>query len=93
MRLKPNEINYIKKTVLSYDSKAKIYLFGSRVDDHLQGGDIDLLVLTTKLSLDDKLAIKLKLYDYLGEQKIDLVLANDTTQPFVRGAIAEGIEL
>ena len=58
MRLRELEKKSIVKTIKAVDPEAKIYLFGSRVDDNRRGGDIDLLIITDKLTYDDKLAIK-----------------------------------
>ncbi len=92
-RLTEAEIQIIKKTIQSFDSKAQIYLFGSRVDADKKGGDIDLLVLSQQLTYEDKLTIKLRLFEQLEEQKIDIVLAQDTTDPFVLIALKQGIML
>ncbi len=93
MRLQQTEEEAIKSTIKALDAEAKIYLFGSRADDAKRGGDIDLLIISTKLTEQDKRTIRLGLYEQLGEQKIDLVLAQDASQPFVRIALAEGVEL
>lgn len=93
MRLKDYEQAAILSTVKNLDNNARVYLFGSRVDDAKKGGDIDLLVMSGRLTSNDKRAIKIKLYELLGEQKIDLVLAADDSDPFVKLALATGVEL
>lgn len=93
MRLKESEISIIKEAIISLDQSAKIYLFGSRVYDDKKGGDIDLLIFSRKLTNRDKSRIRINLYDKIGEQKIDIVLAKDLRNPFVRIAIKEGILL
>ena len=93
MRLKEEEINVIKQTILEFDANAKIYLFGSRADNAKKGGDIDLLIFSTKIDSDTKRMIKLRLYDKLGEQKIDILVAKDTKKPFVRIALEKGVRL
>lgn len=94
MRLKPEEIDAIKSTIQNLDREATVFLFGSRVDDSKKGGDIDLLVLSSKLSGGDaKRAIKKELYPLIGEQKIDIVLASDTSDPFVQLALKTGVKL
>ena len=72
------EIKTIKQTVLALDCHAKIHLFGSWVDNSNKGGDIDLLILSQKLNYDDKLLLKMQLFEQIGEQKIDIVIAEDT---------------
>jgi len=42
MRLTAKEIKAIVSTFESIFKEGKIYLFGSRTDDMLKGGDIDL---------------------------------------------------
>lgn len=68
-------------------------MFGSRVDDNKKGGDIDLLIFSDILTERDKRRIRIRLYDKLGAQKIDIVIARDLSKPFVRLAYAEGVEL
>lgn len=79
--------------MLKRDPKAEIYLYGSRADDTKRGGDIDLLIFSEHLSRQDKARIRLELYDTLGEQKIDITIAKDLSDPFVRIAHAEGVLL
>ena len=93
MRLSEYERNSIKETILAFDSNAEIFLFGSRVDDNKKGGDIDLLIFSKTISFSDKIKLKLRLYDLIGEQKIDLILAKDCNEPFTRIAKGEGILL
>jgi len=84
MRLKQTEINTIKNIINQLDESARIYLYGSRVDDGLKGGDIDLLVFSKNISFMDKLKIKAELHYKLGEQKVDLLITEDTQKPFVQ---------
>ena len=91
MRLTEAERNSIRTIIFHLDPEAQIYLFGSRTDDKKRGGDIDLLILSAKISEKDYRGIKLKLYDALGEQKIDLLIAKDTSDPFVRIALEKGM--
>jgi predicted nucleotidyltransferase len=44
MRLTNQEIKSIKESFHQVFDCGKIYLFGSRVDDSLKGGDIDLFI-------------------------------------------------
>ena len=52
MRLTDLETEVIKKAIYSLDQHAEIYLFGSRVDERLKGGDIDLLIISKNLRFD-----------------------------------------
>ena len=56
------------------DQNARIWLFGSRVDDDKRGGDIDIYIESTNIStpLKRKIALKTSLIEAIGEQKIDL---------------------
>ena len=74
MRLLKEEINVLKNRLSSLSSKAKIYLFGSRTDDTKKGGDIDLLVVSNKLTKKDMRLLRVDFYEHFGEQKIDIVL-------------------
>ncbi len=76
MRLTEEERQIIKKAVQEvYGPTAVVRLFGSRVHDHLRGGDIDLHVEVTAPSdsPDRKGALWLTLQDALGEQRIDII--------------------
>lgn len=93
MRLKDYEQAAILATVKHFDSNARVYLFGSRVDDTKRGGDIDLLLMSDRITTDTKRAIKIRLYEALGEQKIDIIVATDDSDPFVQLALGSGVEL
>ena len=83
MRLSQIEQNAIKVALKTVDNQAKVYLFGSRVDDTKKGGDIDLLVFSKQMDLRKKLQFQAKLWETLGEQKIDVVVAKSANQSFV----------
>ena len=93
MRLAKFEIDAIKQSVYELDPNAKIFLFGSRTDDTKKGGDIDLLILSSRLTPADKFKIKVSLFKRLEEQKIDITIATDTQRPFVRLALRNGVPL
>ena len=93
MRLKDFEHNAIVSAVKYLDDDAIVYLFGSRVDDSKKGGDIDLLVLSSRLTNNDKRTIKMRLYELLEEQKIDILIAADDSNPFVKLALGTGVKL
>ncbi len=93
MRLKREDICAIKKVVRELDKDAMIYLFGSRTNDNKSGGDIDLLIMSKELTNSDKRRIRVRLYNEIGEQKIDIIIANDIEKPFVKIALEESILL
>lgn len=74
---------YQKKTILdiinaTLGAEATVTLFGSRIDDTLKGGDIDLLLETNQViqnPADVKATIAAKLRIALQDQKIDLLLS------------------
>ncbi len=84
MRLTLKEISAIKKNVLHFDSEAKIYLFGSRVDNNKKGGDIDILVISDKIGFSEKLKIRTEIFKEIEEQKLDLVVKKDFSDLFVQ---------
>lgn len=93
MRLATEEQSTISETIRRADREAQIYLFGSRVDDTAKGGDIDLLVLSKSIDLMAKLDILAQLHLKLGERKIDIAVYPDTTRPFPRMVMQEGVHL
>ncbi len=93
MRLKNDEIVAIKNCINSLDENARVYLFGSRTEDVAKGGDIDLLIMSKVLGYNDTIRIRKTLYEMLEEQKIHIIIAQDTTDPFVKMAYREGVLL
>ena len=82
MRLKPEIKTFIKETARNLFPDAKIYLFGSRLNDNARGGDIDILLLTNnKIETKKIRAFRISFYKKFGWQKIDLVnfLHNETS--------------
>ena len=98
MRLTNYEITSIKEIFHQLFNDGKIYLFGSRVDERLKGGDIDLFIeldktVTTKDMLDKISKFKIKLYDKIGEQKIDVIISKDKSRLIEQEALNKGILL
>jgi len=83
----------IKALILSFDPSAEVYLFGSRTDDTALGGDVDLLVLSGQICLRSKLKILTGIYDLIGEQKVDMIIAKDLSNPFHQFAFNTGLRL
>ena len=48
MRVKSEHVIFFKQSIKKYLPEADVYFFGSRVNDKLKGGDIDLLVIKKK---------------------------------------------
>ncbi len=94
MRLSKEQVSCLKETLFSLDPDAKLYLFGSRVDDAKRGGDIDLLVISAKLSKKDLRKVRVEFFKRFGEQKIDIVLDSGAMRdPFVRHIFPQAIKL
>jgi len=83
MRLTEKQQQVILSAFHRRDAQAKIYLFGSRVDDQKRGGDIDLLVESSMLRRQEMRQIRREIIDQIGEQKIDIVLPDATNENFV----------
>ncbi len=94
MRLCKKEIETIKKQTLYLDNNAKIYLFGSRIDDRKRGGDIDILLISQKLDRKSIWKIREKYFDEFGEQKFDIIIDDGSlSDPFVKKIIKNAILL
>ena len=93
MRLTEKEKSAILESVRKLDPDADIYLFGSRTDDQKKGGDIDILVFSDQLTFKDKIRIKAALFEKIEEQKLDLLIAKDSSDPFVKMALNHGVRL
>jgi len=93
MRLKEPEKEIIRKEIIKHDPDAHVFLFGSRADDRLRGGDIDILVISSRIDYQKKLLIRRELFKKLDDQKIDIVISADTAHPFVRSIYAEAVPL
>jgi uncharacterized protein len=91
MRLSKQEQQAVSQAIHQADMAASIYLFGSRVDDTAKGGDIDLLVLSKKIKLRDKLSILSQLHRQLGQRKIDIAVFPDDHAPFPQMAMQTGV--
>lgn len=85
MRLKKEEVTLLKEKLASLSSKAKLYLFGSRIDDTKKGGDIDLLIISDELTKKDLRLLRVDFFKHFGEQKLDIILDNGKfTNPFTK---------
>jgi predicted nucleotidyltransferase len=95
MRLTHFEIEAITGTFKEVFESGKIYLFGSRVDDTLKGGDIDLYIDTVynNTLIEKKIDFLVSLKRKIGEQKIDVVLSRDKNRPIEQEALNKGIAL
>lgn len=99
MRLTPAERTAIRETVLAVaGTGSRVRLFGSRIDNHARGGDIDLLVeLDHDVSQPALFSARIgaRLQEAIGDRRIDVLLAapNLREQAIHRVARETGIEL
>lgn len=95
MRLSLDVANAIQTAFLQVFEKGDLYLFGSRVDDNRKGGDIDLYVnADNREHLGEKrVAFLAQIKHYIGDQRIDLVIARGTQRSIDIIATSEGILL
>lgn len=92
MRLTDEERQTIREAALRHFGAAP-RLFGSRLDDHRQGGDIDLLIethLPPEQALGRQLELLADLWLALGERKIDVLLDDGRDLPVLRHARQQG---
>ena len=80
MRLTYRQVQVLKRTAHEvFGPEVGLILFGSRVDDSLSGGDIDLYVAgfdqPVAQQLDAKLHFLVKVKREIGEQRIDLIFS------------------
>lgn len=85
VRLSAQEIERIRATAERlFGEGARVWLFGSRVDEAAKGGDIDLLVETAQI-LPNRVASAVRfaseLQLQLGERKIDVIVVDPQTPP------------
>lgn len=99
MHLSQSEVTAIKQAATEiFGKRVAVWLFGSRVDDTLRGGDIDLLIKPPhigKMNLfEAKIAFLNLLEKRLGERKVDVVIEQPgDSRPIVSIAHDTGIQL
>lgn len=94
MRISTEQVEVLKQTLNLLSSSAKLYLFGSRVDDSKKGGDIDLLVVDNNLTKKDIRLLRIEFFKHFGEQKLDVILDNGRNQsPFIKLILQKAILL
>jgi len=84
MRLTPDQEQIIKSTVdRVLEAENRVWLFGSRVDDALRGGDIDLLI-ETEAAFPNRAKMLCRIYGALiyalGDRKLDVLLKDARTR-------------
>ena len=94
MRLTPEQTRIIKTAVArEFEPDARIWLFGSRVDDQRRGGDVDLFVEPRHADLMRELRCKIAIEEAV-DLHVDLIIAQPgDDRPISRIARSEGIRL
>lgn len=78
----------ISKQIHQYfGESADIWLFGSRIDDHKKGGDVDLYVEAQPHNLLDEIRCKIKLEENL-DMPVDLIVREQADSSLI-GNIAK----
>ena len=95
MRIKKIQTKFLKQSIQEYLPDSSIYLIGSRVDDSLKGGDIDVLVIAGRqLTNQEKRNVKIAFYKEFGEQKIDLIsFKRDDESSFKDYVLLDSVQL
>jgi predicted nucleotidyltransferase len=103
MRLIPQQTQGLVNAITAFlhDKKATLYLYGSRIHDHLKGGDIDLLLMTEDEMLAEQLnqqkhTILETMKEQIGDQKIDFKIttpAECEQDPFLKMLLPNAVVL
>ena len=95
MRISEYEKDVIVSAVKSIDPNARVWLFGSRVDDSKKGGDIDIAIFSEEINKEvmKKIYVRRYICDKIGEQRIDIITTSDGKEAIFKLAITEGVEL
>lgn len=99
MRLSAQQVKVIKEAVASMiGASARVWLFGSRVDDAKRGGDIDLLIEVDTLvpnRVVQLCRLEALLIRQFGERKLDVLLKDPGTPEAAihRIALRTGVQL
>jgi predicted nucleotidyltransferase len=89
MRLTQWEIKVIKSTLLDIFGEVQIYVFGSRLNDNIRGGDIDIFIIPDR-AIENLRVKKAKAIFYLEEKllkPIDLIIHRDFNRLIEREAL------
>lgn len=85
MRLNKNEVELIRDTIDGFLGNVRVYLFGSRLNEKRQGGDIDLFIDAEGMDYVTKLKLRAKLKQLL-HKPVDIVYHTDYSRDIEREA-------
>ncbi len=95
MRLTPAQQDVIHQaTRLNFGEDAKVWLFGSRVDDSRRGGDVDLYIETKHITnILSSVCCKIAIEDAI-DLRVDLIVNDQAkNQPIYQIAKNHGVQL
>jgi hypothetical protein len=104
LRIEASQIRQIHDVIMTRWKQIpyRLYLYGSRVHDHLKGGDIDLLLVTTQEGvelfnqIELTLLVEIKKQPDIGQRRIDLKAATQADLqkvPFLQEISRDMVEL
>ena len=96
VRLSENYIKVIKNNAFEFfGDKTRVLVFGSRTNLNAKGGDIDLYIIpeTKDNILERELKFSVKIKMALGEQKIDIVIQENSEKLIEKIALSKGVEI
>ncbi len=95
MRLSTEKVKTIKRLSSDIFNSCDVYLFGSRVDDDLRGGDIDIYIQTSKQEdiLKSKIIFLREFEKECGEQKVDLLIDTNKVEKEIFDIAKRGVKL
>ncbi len=103
MRINADQLSLVKTLSLRYFGKdAKLWLFGSRVDDEKKGGDYDFLIETSLTNPDEIISCKIDMITQLQssgpfeDEKIDIIIKRQQSSfdmPIFHIAMQEGVQI
>lgn len=100
MRLTEHERRAIVERIGAFTERmsARLYLYGSRIDDNAKGGDIDLLLLVDAADCEElamkKYKILASIKAAIGERRIDLTIAAEgSDDPFIATILPTAVTL
>jgi len=94
VRLTDEQVSLFKNQLSKLSQRAKIYLFGSRVDDSKKGGDIDLLIVADDITKRDIRKVRVAFFKKFGEQKLDILLDDGSfSNPFHKLVLQKAVLL
>jgi uncharacterized protein len=95
MRISAQAHSSIKTHVQACIPDSEVFLFGSRANDSIKGGDIDLLLLTPeKVPLTVLNRVRRLILNEIGEQKLDFVnFKTSDEHPFKSLAMESAVRL